>query len=88
MRTPREIGILTILLSLGCSLSFADEIRIPVSVKVDDFKNECKKSGFDLNEVDGFVENKGQRFIVYTYKSVTDQQLEIIKDAAWKTKRN
>ena len=72
------------------SLSFADEIEIPFAVHMDKFMEECSANGLDLYGRDssqGFVENKGSRFIVYTYKMATDEQLSIIKDSAFKNLR-
>lgn len=67
--------------------SFADEIEVNFPIYVEKFKVEAKERGLDLYDVDGFVESKGQRFVVYTYKPVTLEQLETIKTATWKSMR-
>lgn len=77
------LGLLTI-----SSISFADEIRIPQAVYIDKFKAYTKEHGIDLNDVDGFVENHGQNFKVFTYKNMTSEQLDIIKDATFKNLRD
>ena len=73
-----------------CRTSFSDEIHIPFSVYVNDFKSDCKASGLDLYDKTsshGFVENKGKNFIVYTFKNITDEQLSLIQSAAFKNIR-
>lgn len=87
MRTPKIVISLTLLAIFGCSISSATEINIPFPVYADQFKVDAKERGFDLYDGDGFVENKGDNFKVFTYKAVTDEQLEIIKDLTWKNMR-
>lgn len=72
------------------SFLYADEVKIPFPVYMEEFKLECKKNGIDLygkKESDGFVDDKASSFTVMTYKSVNEKQLEIIKDCTWKTIR-
>ena len=71
--------------------SFADEIEIPFAVHMDKFMEDCVTDGLDLYGRDlsqGFVENKGSRFIVYTYKQATDKQLDIIKTSTFNNLRD
>lgn len=87
MRTPiRGFGFALILL-MGCSFSFADEIQIPFAIHVDQFKKDAKEAGFDLYDGDGFVENKGGRFVVYTYKTISFENLRLLKELTWKNLR-
>lgn len=69
------------------SSAFADEIRIPFGVYMDDFKKDCNAHGLDLygrRDSDGFIEDRARDFSVFTYKRSTDEQLDIIKDSTWK----
>ena len=70
--------------------SFADEINIPFAINVKAFKKEVKAHGLDLYDKEkshGFVQNKVSMFTVFTYKQATTEQLEIIKNATWKSLR-
>ena len=70
--------------------SFADEIEIPFGVRIEDFKKDCLTQDLDLYDKDnshGFVENRASRIIVYTYRTATVQQLETIKECAFKNLR-
>ncbi len=79
----RVVGVILLALSMS-TLSLADEVNIPFPIHVKPFIKECKKQGFDLNDVDGFVENKGGKVIIYTYKPVSIEQLEKFKMLTWK----
>lgn len=71
-------------------MSFADGVVIPVSIKVEAFKKEMKSKGMNLyggDDADGEIQNYGTSMKVITYKSVTMNQLELIKNAAFKTVR-
>lgn len=72
------------------SMSFADGVIIPGSIKIEEFKKVMKENGMDLygdDESDGFIENEGNKIKVVTYKSVTMEQLEMMKETAFKTVR-
>lgn len=71
--------------------AFADEVNIPFAINKTKFLEETKSLGLDLydNETsDGFIKNEGQKFIVYTYKTITVEQLNIIKDCTFKSLRD
>lgn len=80
----RAILVATLFLPMSF-ICFADEIRIPMSIKVDKFKEECLKGGLNLNDVDGFIENHGMSFKVFSYKNLTTEQLDLIKESTWKS---
>lgn len=87
--TTRVIG-LTLLALVVCSLSFADEIEIPIAVYMTEFKDCCSDRGLDLygnRESDGFIQDKAQKFVVYTYRTFNEEQMEITKDCTWKSMR-
>lgn len=72
------------------TISYADGVIIPGSIKVEAFKKEMKEHGMNLyggDEADGEIENDGTRIKVITYKPVTPEQMEIMKDAASKSVR-
>lgn len=82
------VGI-TLLISLT-SIVHADGVVIPMSIKVEAFKEEMKKSGMDLygrDDSDGEVENKGTSIKVITYKPVSIEQMDLMTKAAVKTVR-
>ena len=83
--------VLTMLTLLGAtSISYADGVVIPVSIKVEAFIKEMKKSGMDLSggdNSDGKIENNGTNIKIITYKPVSIEQMELMKDAASKTVR-
>ena len=84
------VGLIVGALISSTSICFADGVIIPGSIKVEAFKKEMKSHGMDLygtDNSDGEVENKGTQMKVITYKSVTPEQLELIKDIATKTVR-
>lgn len=66
-------------------MSFADVAWIPGSIKVERFKEEMAKVGMDLSgtdEADGLVENFGTKLKVVSYRSLTIEQLDQLKEAA------
>ena len=72
------------------SIAHADGIIIPFSIKVNEFKKEMKKSGMDLygrDNSDGEVSNNGTSIKIITYKPVTLEEMELIKEIASKTVR-
>lgn len=80
--------ILTVLtLGLAHAVAFADEIQVPFAVRMTDFKAECKTRGMDLDEVDGFITDRGQDFSVFTYETSDQTDWDLIREAAFKTKR-
>ena len=79
----RAAIVATFVLSMSFT-SYADEVNIPFPIHVKPFIKECKAQGFDLNDVDGFIENKGGEVIIYTYKPVSIEQLEKFKMLTWK----
>lgn len=82
------MAIMAVLFS--ASLSLADEIVIPFGVYMDEFKAECKKNGLDLygnRDSNGFVTDRAAEFSVFTYKQATVEQLDVVKEATWKTIR-
>lgn len=83
--------VLTMLTLIGAtSISYADGVIIPVSVKVNEFKKEMKLRGMDLSGEDysdGTIENRGTSIKVITYKPVTIEQMDLMKEVAFKTVR-
>lgn len=70
--------------------SFADEVEIPFGIYAEEFKAEVLREGLDLSgsrESKGFVEDRGGSFKVYTYKTASLADLDIIKNAAFKAIR-
>jgi hypothetical protein len=85
----RAAIVATFVLSVSFN-SNADEIEIPFGLYAEDFKAETLKQGLDLSgsrESRGFVEDKGGHFKVYTYRTAKPEELEIIKNVAFKTIR-
>ena len=94
MSNKYRMSIITIATLFSISLysnAFADEIQIPFAVKIDAFKKECLRNGIDFygnDESMGFIENKGGRIIIYTYKSFDKKKLEIVQKSAMRNLRN
>lgn len=66
-------------------LSFADGVIIPGSIKVERFKQLMKEHGMDLyggDDADGEIQNSGTKMKVVTYKPVTLEQMETMKEVA------
>lgn len=85
------VALTTALIMFSASISYADGVVIPRGVKMTAFKSEMLKHGMDLScedNADGCVENNGNMIKVITYKPVSSEQLEWIKDAAFKTVRD
>ena len=73
------------------TIVFADGVVIPGSIKVEKFREEMKSHGMDLygkDSSDGDIENKGNAIKVITYKPVTIEQMDWMKDAAAKSVRD
>jgi hypothetical protein len=83
-------GLITTMI-VAAPLSYADGIVVPMSTKVGMFKKLMKQKGMNLygrDNSDGHVEDNGSRGIkVITNLSVTDEQLEWIKECAVKAVR-
>lgn len=86
------VGLILMGVFLGSTvISYADGVIVPFSIKVDSFKKEMKSHGMDLegkDNSDGEIQNNGNSLKVITYRPVTMEQLEIIKQASIKTMRN
>lgn len=86
----RKTGVLALLLSMSCLPSFADEIIIPFALDQKQFSKELKKEGLDFTDGKhslGFVKNEGMKSTVYSYKNLKNEQLDKIKQAAFKSVR-
>lgn len=82
-------GLIVLMLSLP-SIAHADGVIIPASIKVNEFKKEMKILGMDLygnDESDGEIINNGTSIKVVTYKPISIEQLELLKETAFKTSR-
>lgn len=79
------------LTALGLTtIAYCDGIIIPVSIKVESFKKEMKSIGIDLygrDDSDGEIQNLGTSIKVITYKPVTLQQLDLIRQMAVRSMR-
>jgi hypothetical protein len=89
----RGIGAMSLFFFLTSSvpLCLADEVRIPFALKEKQFLEELKSRGFDASGSDtsqGFVKNEGGRMKVFSYHTMTPQQLDAIKDSAFKCVRD
>lgn len=70
---------------VAAPFAFADVAWIPGSIKVEKFKQLMLDRGMDLSggdEADGLVENFGTKIKVVTYREVTIEQLDMMKEAA------
>ena len=82
---PLLIAI-TFFLLIG-STSFADEINIPFAVNMKEFKWDLKQHGLNFygdKKAIGFIEDKGSRIVLYTYKRIKTEDMETIKNVMWK----
>lgn len=81
---------LTIILLSSTSIAHADGVVIPVSIKVNAFIADMKEHGMDLSGSDysdGKIEDSGTTIKVITYRPVTIEQMDLIKDAAFRNRR-
>lgn len=91
----RRPSIKTLLITTLCMfilspLCFADEIKIPFPLERQKFLKECKKRGVDLYDKKdsiGFAENRGGETTVYTYKNISYENMDKIKEAAFNSIR-
>lgn len=86
--------LLTTLLSVN---SFAEKFTIPFSCYPKEIQKKFEERGMklDLNGNDktpesfGFIQNEGREFVIYTYKDLSDEDLErmrsAILDGLWDT---
>ena len=85
--------ILTAVFILLTSILFADVIKIPFSCFPKQLQKEFKKNHIklDLSGNDrtkdsfGFINNLGTNFEIITYKSITIEELELIKKITFDT---
>ena len=85
--TYLKAALLFVFLASFSLTAMADEIEIPFAIDIPSFKEELLGHGFNLNDVDGFVENKGMTIVVYTYKNSTVDQRRLIREAAFSNLR-
>jgi hypothetical protein len=79
---------LVIYIFILCQLVFADELQIPTSCYPKQLQSKFAERGYkiDLSANDrdgkswGFLESKGTRFSIFTYKSVTKEELKNIQE--------
>jgi len=85
------VGLIGLSLLGSTSIVHADGIVIPVSIKVESFKKEMKSRGMDLfgsDDSDGHIDNLGTSIKVITYRPVTTEQMDLIKEVASKNVRD
>ena len=88
--TKRNILLVIAGMCFASSLALADEIQIPYGVYMDEFKAECKLKGLDLENTrasQGFVNDRANEFSVFTYKTATPEQLDLIREVSLKHRR-
>ena len=69
-----------------CNLSYSDELLVPFSCYPKDLQKRFAENGrkLDLNGNDrtpeswGFLFNKGAGYVIYTYRTATPKDLEIM----------
>lgn len=84
------VGLIVVALMGSTVISYADGVVIPFSIKTDAFKKEIKSRGLDLygtDKSDGEIQNNGTSMKIITYKPVTSEQMDLMKDVANKTVR-
>lgn len=82
----RVIGLTLIALSMSHFL-YADEIQIPFAVYVDEFKEDAKLQGLDLDgnkKSMGFIKDEGSHFTVFTYRQIPIEKLDKLTALTWK----
>ena len=79
------LGLITIGVIGSSSISYADVVNIPFCLKLEAFKKELKEKGFNAyggDNADGEIENFGTSIKVITYKPVSIEKMEVMKDVA------
>ena len=79
------IPILLILIFI-CGIAFSDTFIIPLSCYPRELQKEFADTGrkLDLNGIDrtkdswGFIRSEGAKYQIYTYRSATDEDLNVI----------
>lgn len=87
MKNRERVILITLALSLFSFPCFSDELHVPFAIHKEQFIIDAKAEGFDLNDVDGFIENRGSEVVIYTYKTISKSQMEILKNTTWKNLR-
>ena len=80
--------IIVLVLLLVTTMCSADELRIPYSCYPRELQQQFLDKGYkvDLNSVDrtreswGFIENEGSQYKIFTYNSVTTEELQDIME--------
>ena len=80
--------IIVLVLLLVTTICSADELRIPYSCYPRELQQRFLDKGYivDLSSVDrtreswGFIVNEGSQYKIYTYKSVTKEELQDIME--------
>ena len=88
-----KAGLLTLLLTmcLSVNIAFADKLQIPFSCYPKKVQAVFMEYGLKLDldgndrtpESWGFLKNEGSEFWLYTYRGVTTEELEFIRDIMW-----
>lgn len=82
------VGLVALVIS-STTICYADTIRVPFSVKSDSFKKDMKEHGIDFSgtdDSDGEITQVGG-FKVITYKPMTPEQMDLIKDSCFRNAR-
>lgn len=88
-----RLGLVVLFLMIHTT-SFADMVSIPFSCYPKKMQASFEKRGYklDLDGNDrtedswGFIVNKGNKFEVYTYKPITVEELEMLREVTWETR--
>ena len=81
---------LSLALLLSSANVFADEIKIPFPIYINDFKKDAKEIGFDFygnKDSIGFIEDNAGEFVIKTYRSFPVKDLDTITKLTWKNLR-
>jgi len=87
IRNWKRTLAVTFFLVFSAISAFADEVIIPFPVYLEDFKNDAKSHGLDLEgqkESIGFVQDRGSDFSIFTYKHISIEHLEVIQSLSAK----
>lgn len=74
--------------------AYSDKVSIPFDTYLKLMQVEFYERGYKLDldgnnrtkESWGFIENRGNKFNIYTYKPITVEELEMIKEVTWEIK--